>query len=170
MDGGQGTSEEAKDVRDKVVAVVEERWKAGGMQELLPPGETEWQAYIQKMLQGRRMGGPSEVEAWAIRSGYRVEVYRETKDGAGYRKIQEYGEEKGVSVGILWKKTRVYEVVWGQQEEVRRSTAGEGDGEGLCRGAQARVSVGNEIGRSVASCKSKKKCFSNALGYKLVVL
>ena len=142
-------------MRHKVVAAVKERWKAGEMQEPLPPGETERQAYIQKMLQGRRMGGPPEVEAWAVGSGYRVKVYRETKDGAGYRKIQEYGEEKGVGVGILWKKTRVYEVVWGQEEEVKGSTAREGDGEGLCRGAQARVSVGSEIGHSVASSESR---------------
>ena len=107
IDGGQGRCEEAKELRDKVVAAVEERWKAGGMQEPLPPGEMKWQAYIQKMLQGRRMGGPLEVEAWAMGSGYRVKVYREMKVGAGYRKIQEDGKQKGVSVGVLWKKTRV---------------------------------------------------------------
>ena len=56
IEGGQGTSEEAKEVREKVVAAVQERWKAGEMQEPLPQEETEWQAYIQKMLQGRRMG------------------------------------------------------------------------------------------------------------------
>ena len=83
--------------------------------------------------------------------GYRVQVYRETKDGAGYRKIQEYGEEKGVSVGILWKKTRVYEEVWGQEGEVKRSTAREGDGEGIYRGAPARASGGSERGHSVTS-------------------
>ena len=90
IDRGEGTSEEAREVRDKVVAAVEERWKAGGMQEPPPQGETDWQAYIQKMIQGRRMGGPPEVEAWAMGRGYRVKVYREMKDGAGYRKIQEY--------------------------------------------------------------------------------
>ena len=31
--GGQGTREEAKEVRDRVVATVEERWKAGELQE-----------------------------------------------------------------------------------------------------------------------------------------
>ena len=148
IEGGQGTSEEAKEVREKVVPAVEERWKAGEMQEPLPQGETEWQAYIQKMLQGRRIGGPPEIEAW-------VKVYRETKDGEGYRKTQEYGEEKGVSVGVLWKKTRVYQVAWGQEEAVKRITARGGDGEGLCRGAQARVSVGSKRGHSVASNESR---------------
>ena len=46
-------------------------------------------------------------------------VYRETKDGAGYRKIQEFAEEKSVRAGILWKKTRVYKVVWEQEGEVK---------------------------------------------------
>ena len=137
IEGGQGTSAEAKEVREKVVTAVEERWQAGEMQQPLPQGEAGWQAYVRKLLQGRRMGGPPEVEAWAVRSGYRVKVYRETKDGAGYKKIQEYGGEKGVRVRILWKKTRVYEVVWGQEEAESRSTAREAEGEGLCRGAQA---------------------------------
>ena len=114
------------------------------MQEPLPQGKAGRQAYVGKLLQGRRIGGAPEVEAWAVRSGYRVMVYRETKEGASYRKIQEYGGEKGVSVGILWKKTRVYEVVWGQKEAESRTTAREGEGEGLCRGAKARVSVGSE--------------------------
>ena len=143
-------------MREKVAAAVEVRWQAGEMQEPLPQGEAGWQAYVRKLLQGRRMGGPREVEAWAVRSGYRVYVYRETKDEAGYREIQEYGGEKGVSVGILWKKTRVYEVVWGQEEAMNRSTARKGDGEGLSRGAQARVSVGSERGHSVASGKSRR--------------
>ena len=57
------------------------------------------------------MGGPPKVEAWAVKNGYRVKVYRETKDGEGYREIQEYGGGKGMPVGILWRKTRVYEVL-----------------------------------------------------------
>ena len=98
-------------------------------------------------------------------SGYPVTVYRETQDGSGYRKIQEYGEEKGVSLGILWKKTRVYEVVWGHEEAVKRSTAREGDREGLCRGAQERVSVGSEGGHSVASSKSRPStCVVGSVG------
>ena len=87
--------------------------------------------------------------------GYRVKVYRETKDGAGYRKIQEYGEEKGVSVGILLKKRRVYEVVWEQEGEVKGSTAKEGDREGICRAAPARANVGSERGHSVTSGNSR---------------
>ena len=74
------------------------------------------------------MGGPPEVEAWAVKGGYRVKVYRETKDGEGYRTIQEYGREKGVHVGILWKETRVYEVVWEHEEAENGSTAREGEG------------------------------------------
>ena len=121
------------------------------MQEPVPQGEAGLQAYVWKLLQGRRMEDPPEVDAWAVRSGYRVKVYRETKDGAGYRKLQEYGGAKGMSVGILWKKRRVYGVVLGQEEAVNRSTAREGDREGLCRGAQARVGVGSGRGCSVAS-------------------
>ena len=104
------------------------------MQEPLQQGETGWQEYVRKLLQERRMGGPPEVEAWAVKSGYRVKVYRETEDGAGHRKIQEYGGEKGVHVGILWRKTRVYEVVWEHKEAENGSTAGEAEGEGSCRG------------------------------------
>ena len=76
--GGQVTSAEGKEVPEKVVVAVEERWKAGEMQEPLPHGEAGWQSYVQKLLQRRRMGGPPEFEAWAVRSGYRVKVYRET--------------------------------------------------------------------------------------------
>ena len=123
IEGGHGTSAEAKGVREKVVTAVEERWQAGEMQEPLPQGETGWQGYVRKLLQARRMGGLPEVEAWAVRSGYRVKVYRETNDGAGYRKIQEYGGERGVHVGILWRKTRVYEVMWEHEEAENASTA-----------------------------------------------
>ena len=82
-------------------------------------------------------------------------VYRETKDGAGYRKIQEFGEEKGVRAGILWKKTRVYEVVWEQEGEEKGGTAGEGGEEDKFRGAPARVNVGSERGHSVTSSDSR---------------
>ena len=153
--GGQGTSAEAKELREKVVTAVEERWQSREMQEPLPQGEAGWQAYVRKLLQGIRMGGLPEVEAWAVKSRYRVKVYREMKDGASYRKIQEYGGEMGVHVGILWKKTRVYEVVWEPEEAESGSTAREAEGEGLCRGAQARVSVGSEGGHSVASGESR---------------
>ena len=115
-EGGQGTSAEAKKMRQRVVTAVEERLQAGERQKPLPQGDMGWKEDVQKLVQGRTMGGPPEVEAWAVKNGYRVKVYRETKDGEGYRKIQEYGGEKGVQVGILWKKTRVYEVVWDHNE------------------------------------------------------
>ena len=120
IEGGQGTSAEVKEMRERVVTAVEER-----LQEPLLQGETGWQEYVRKLVQGRRMGGPPEVEAWAVKSGYRVQVYREAKDGEGYRKIQEYGGEKGVQVGIPWRKMRVYEVVWKQEEPEKGSTARE---------------------------------------------
>ena len=156
IEGGQGTSAEAKEIREKVVAAVEERRQAGEMQEALPQGKAGWQAYVRKLLQGRRMGGPLEVEASGVRSGYRMRVYRETNDGTRYRKCQEYGGEKGVSVGILWRKRRVYEVVWGQEEAVNISKAREGGGEGLCSGAQARMSMGSRREHSVASSESQR--------------
>ena len=101
------------------------------------------------------MGWSPGIEALAMGGGSRVKVYRETKDGAGYRRIQGYGEEKGVSVGMLCKKTRVYNVVWGQEGEVKRGAAREGDGEGICRRAPARASVGSGRGHSVASSDSR---------------
>ena len=63
------------------------------------------------------MGGPPEVEAWAAGGGYRVTVYRQAKGGAGYRKINEYGEESGKRAGILWMKKRVYAVMWEKEGE-----------------------------------------------------
>ena len=100
-----------------------------------------------------------------MRGGYGMKVYRETKDGKGYRKIQEYGEEKGVSVGILLKKTRVYEVVWGQGGKVKKSTAREGDGESICRGAPARASVGSERGHSGTTSDSQPStCGAESVG------
>ena len=155
IEGGQGTSAEAKEVRARVVAAVEERLQAGVMQEPLPQGETGWKEYVRKLVQGRRMGGPPEVEAWAVKNGYRVKVYRETKDGEGYRKIQEYGGEKGMPVGILWMKTRVYDVVWEHEETVGVSTTGEAGRAGTGGGAQVRVGAGGERGHSVASGESR---------------
>ena len=111
------------------------------------------------------MGGPPEVEAWAVKSGYRVKVYRETKDGEGYRKIQEYGGEKGVQVGILWRKTRVYEVVWEHDGPEKGSTAREEGREGSGGGAQVRVGVGSERGHSVASGESRPStCGAGSVG------
>ena len=165
IEGGQGTSAAAKGVREKVGTAVEERWQAREMQEPLPQGETRWQEYVRKLLQGRRMGGPPEVEAWVVKSGYRVKVYRETKDGEGYRKIQEYGGEKGVHVGILWRKTREYEVVWEHEEAEDGSTAREAEREGSCGGSQVRVTVGSKGGHSVASGESRQStCGAGSVG------
>ena len=155
IEGGQGTSAEAKEVQEKVVTAVEERWQTGEMQEPPLQGETGWQEYVRKLLQWERMRGPPDVEAWAVKSGHRVKVYRETKDRAGYRKIQEYGGEEAVRVGILWRKTRVYEVVWEHEEAGNGSTAREAEGQGLCGGAQVRVSIGSKRGHSVASGGSR---------------
>ena len=155
IEGGQGTSAEAKEVRARVVASVEEKLQAGVMQEPRPQGETGWKEYVRKLVQGRRMGGPPEVEAWAVKNGYRVKVYREMKDGEGYRKIQEYGGEKGMTVGILWRKTRVYEVVWEHEETGEGSTTGEAGRAGKGRGAQVRVGAGGEREHSVASGESR---------------
>ena len=58
IEGGQGTFAEAKEVRARVVTVVEERLQAEEMQEPLPQGETGWKEYVRKLVQGRRMGGP----------------------------------------------------------------------------------------------------------------
>ena len=163
--GGQGTNEEAKEVRARVVAAVEERLQAGVLQEPLPQGETGWKEYVRKLEQGRRMGGPPEVEAWAAKNGYRVKVYRETKDGEGYRKIQEYGGEQGMTAGILWRKTRVYEVVWEQEETGEGSTTGEAGRAGAGGGAQVRVGAGGEQGHSVASGASRlSTCRTGSVG------
>ena len=55
IEGGQGTREEAKGVRDRVIATVEQRWKAGELKEPLPLGEKGEQVYIQIMVQ-EKMG------------------------------------------------------------------------------------------------------------------
>ena len=70
-------------MRERVVTAVEERLQAGEMQEPLPQGETGWKGYVRKLVQGRRMGGPPEVEAWAVKNGYRVKVYGGTKNREG---------------------------------------------------------------------------------------
>ena len=69
IEAGQGSGEEAKKVRDRVIATVEGRSKPGALKKQLPPWETGWQGYIQKTVQGRRMGGPPGVEAWAAEGG-----------------------------------------------------------------------------------------------------
>ena len=90
IEGGQGPSAEAKEMRERVVTAVEERLQAGEMQ-----GETGWKEYVRKLVQGRRMGGPLEVEAWAGKNGYRVKVYRVTKDGEGPRRWESCAGRRG---------------------------------------------------------------------------
>ena len=51
IEGGQSTSAEAKEVREKVVTAVEERWQAGEIQEPLLLSKAGWQAYVRKLLQ-----------------------------------------------------------------------------------------------------------------------
>ena len=46
-------------------------------------------------------------------------------------------------------------MVPGQEEKMKRSTARERDGEGICRGAPARAKVGSERGHSVTSSDSR---------------
>ena len=58
------------------------------------------------------MEGLPAVEAWAAGGGYKVTVYSETKNRAGYRKIKEYGGASRNWAGILWMKKRVYAVMW----------------------------------------------------------
>ena len=152
-------------MRERVVTAIEERLQAGEMQEPLPQGEKGWQEYVRKIVQGRRFGGLPEVETWAVKSGYRVKVYRETQDGEGYRKIQEYGGEKGVRVGTLWRKKRVYEVVWDHDEPEKGSTAREAERECSGGGAQVRVGVGSKRGHSVASGESQPlTCGAGSVG------
>ena len=92
---------------------VESRLNLGTMEEGLPREEVSWHRYIKRTRQGRRMGGPPEVEALAREGGYKVAVYRETKSGEGYRKLTEYGDGTPLAAGILWTRRRVCAVLWG---------------------------------------------------------
>ena len=71
--------------------------------------------------QGRRMGGPPEVEALAAEVGYKVAVYRETKSRERYRKLVDYGDGTPLNAGIFWTFCGVSGVPgvrqrkWGQQ-------------------------------------------------------
>ena len=48
IEAGQGTSAEAKEIREGLVTAVEERLQTEEMQEPLPQGEKGWQEYIRK--------------------------------------------------------------------------------------------------------------------------
>ena len=87
IEGGQGTSAQAKGVKEKVVTAVEETWQAGRCRSPCRSRKPDGRSTYGSCYKGKRMEGPPEVGAWAVKSGYTVKVYRETKDGEGYRKI-----------------------------------------------------------------------------------
>ena len=121
LEARPNSEEEVQRIRQGVATRVEGRHNIGEMEECLPQEEVSWQRYIQWTRQGRRMGGPPEVEAWAAEGGYKVAVYRETKSGNGYRTLVEYGKGTPLNAGILWTKRRTYAVLWGVRG--RRSDA-----------------------------------------------
>ena len=154
--GGQGTSAEAKEVPEKVVVAVEERWKAGEMQEPLPQGEAGWQAYVKGEKDGRTtrvggMGGEEWIQSEGLQGGERLSGLQEDTgvwrgEGSECRNLVEEGE------GVRGS-------VWGQEEAVNRSTARERVRQGLCRGAHARASLGSQRGHTVASSEGRpSKC------------
>ena len=102
LEGRPDSEEELQTIRQGVATRVESRHNLGAMEECLPREEVSWQKYIQRTRQGRRMGGPPEVEAWAVEGGCRVAVYRDSKSGEGYRKLVEYGDGTLLDAGILW--------------------------------------------------------------------
>ena len=113
LEGRPNSEEEVQRIRQGVATRTESRHNMGEMEECLTREDVSWQKYIQRTRQGRRMGGPPEVEAWAAEGGYKVAVYRETKSGDGYRTLVEYGEGTPLDAGILWTKRRTYAVLWG---------------------------------------------------------
>ena len=113
LEGRPNSEEEVQRIRQGVATRVESRHNMGEMEGCLPQEEVSWQRYIRRTRQGRRMGGPPEVEAWAAEGGYKGAVYRETKSGNGYRKLVEYGEGTPLDAGILWTKRITYAVLWG---------------------------------------------------------
>ena len=112
LEGTPNSEEELQRIRQGVANRVESRHNMGEMEERLPWEEVSWQKYIQRTRQGRWLGGPPEVEAWAAEGGYKVAVYRETKSGEGYRKSVEYGDGTPLDAGILWTKLRAYVLLW----------------------------------------------------------
>ena len=87
LDGRPNSEEEVRRIRQGVATRVESRHNMGEMEECLPQEEVSWQRYIQRTRQGRRMGGPPEVEAWAAEGGYKVAVYREKKKRKRIQKV-----------------------------------------------------------------------------------
>ena len=111
LEGRPNSEEELQKIRQGVATRVESRHKLRAMEECLPWEEVSWQKYIQRTRQGRRMGGPPEVKAWAAEGEYKVAVYRETKSGEGYSKLVEYGDRTPLDAGILLTKRRAYAVL-----------------------------------------------------------
>ena len=104
LEGRPSSEEELQKIRQGVATRVESRQKSGAMEECLPREELSWQKYIQRTRQGRRMGGPPEVEAWATEVGYKVAVYRQTKSRMGYRQLVEPGDGTPLDAGIRWTR------------------------------------------------------------------
>ena len=113
LEGRPSSEEELQKMRQGVATRVESRHMSGAMNECLPLEKVSWQKYIQKTRQGRRMGGPPEVEAWVAEGGYEVAVYRETKSGERYRKFMEYADGNPLDARILWTTRGVYVILWG---------------------------------------------------------
>ena len=65
LEGRPSSEEELQKIRQGMATRVESRQLSGTMEECLPREEVLWQKFIQRTSQGRRMGGPPEVEAWA---------------------------------------------------------------------------------------------------------
>ena len=112
LEGRPNSEEEVQRIRQGLATRVESRHNMGEMEECLPREEVSWQRYIQRTRQGRRIGGPPEVETWAAEGALKVAVYRETKSGDGYRELVEYGDGTPLDAEILWTKRRAYAVLW----------------------------------------------------------
>ena len=50
-------------------------------------------------------------------------MYRQTKDGAGYRWTAYFGRGRSLGAGILWDKDKTYAVLWGVRAEEHESQA-----------------------------------------------
>ena len=111
LEGRPNSEEELQKIRQGVTTRVESRQNMGAMEERLPREEVSWQKYIQRTMQGRRMGGPPELDEWAAEGGSKVAVYRETRSGEGYRTLVEYGDGTPLDAGILWTRRRVYAIL-----------------------------------------------------------
>ena len=109
----RNSEEELEKIRQGVGTRVESTHNSGMMEECLPQEEVSWQRYNQGTKQGRWMGVPPKVEAWATEGRCKVAVYRETKSGEGYRKLVECGDGCQLDAGSLWTRQWVYAVLWG---------------------------------------------------------